>query len=132
MKKLTTPLVLAIDFDGVIAQYDRWKGFNVMGPPIKGARKYLNKLRQEGWILVVWTTRPFTSNLEFYLRQFDIPFVTVNKDIKNWYDNIDHKIFANVFLDDKDIRSLNKKWSWWKTYLRLRWKNRHLYERIKK
>jgi len=132
MKKLKTPLVLAVDFDGVIAQYDRWKGHNVMGPPIRGAIKYLKKLREEGWIVIVWTTRPETVNLKFYLSQFGIEVDGINKDVKNWYDNLNHKIFAHVFLDDRDVKSLNKRWSWWKTYWRLRWKNRHLYERVKK
>lgn len=122
---------MAVDFDGVIAQYDRWKGHNVFGSPIRGAVKYLKKLHSEGWIIVIWTTRPVTMNLKFYLREFGIPVDAINKDVKNWYNDLNHKIFAHVFLDDRDIKSLNRKWSWWKTYWRLRWKNRHLYEKIK-
>ena len=128
-KRLIKPLVLAVDFDGVIAQCERWKGFNVFGPPIRGVKKYLQKLREEGWIIIVWTVRPPNNKLKFYLNYFEIPYDAVNRDVNEWFHNPNHKIFAHVYFDDKDIRSLNKRWKWWRMYWRLRWRTRHLYER---
>ncbi len=132
MKVLIDPMVLAVDFDGVIADCERWVGQAIYGPPKKDCAKYLGRLYKEGWIIIIYTGRPFSANLSRYLRNNHIPFDAVNRDVKNWYDQLDHKIFANVFLDDKSLRELNKKWNWKTTYWRLRWKFRYLYKRRKK
>ena len=133
MKVLKEEKIIACDFDGVIADHlhGHWQGYNVFGPPIRGAQKYLQKLNDHGWIIIIWTTRPVTTNFINYLKREKIPFAAINKDVKNWYGHLDHKIYANVYLEDKDVSALGKRWVWWKTYLKLRWKFRHMYERVK-
>jgi hypothetical protein len=133
VKKLRKEMVVAVDFDGVLADQfmGRWQGHNVLGPPKRGAAKYLNKLWNEGWIIIIWTTRPRTNNLLNWLKRFGIKYNTINRDVLNWYGHLDHKIFAHVFLEDKDVKSIGKKWKWWKTYWRIRWGYRHMYGRDK-
>lgn len=131
MKNLSKPLVIAVDLDGVIAEYDGWKGSNVIGVPKKGAQKYLQLLHDEGWIIIIFTARPPTeaNHVEAYLLKWGIPYDAVNKNINDYFrDSLTCKIFANVYLDDKAIGALGKKWNWKKTYWRLRWLHRRYYE----
>lgn len=47
---------VCVDLDGVIAQYDGWKGLGVIGEPIPGAREFLSALHCH-YKVVVFTTR---------------------------------------------------------------------------
>lgn len=49
---------VALDFDGVLAVYDGYKGANVMGEPVEGIAKFLEQLRAQGFNLIVHSTRP--------------------------------------------------------------------------
>src|SRR6202000_1693327 len=50
-------LTIAVDFDGVVADYDGWKGCDVFGVPRSDVRHVLNILHEEGWKIVIHTTR---------------------------------------------------------------------------
>lgn len=49
-------LTVAVDLDGVLAEYDGWEGLDDIGDPIEGAREFLDVLRSE-FDVVVYTTR---------------------------------------------------------------------------
>jgi hypothetical protein len=50
--------VLAVDFDGVIAKYDGWKGDKSFGDPIPGASECLKKIAESGvWICFTGDTK---------------------------------------------------------------------------
>jgi hypothetical protein len=51
-----TKRTVCIDVDGVLAQYDGWKGVDHFGDPIPGARAFLAVLREE-FDVVIFTTR---------------------------------------------------------------------------
>jgi hypothetical protein len=48
---------IAVDFDGVIAEYDGYKGPGVLGEPRLDVIDALRTLRAEGWKIVIHTTR---------------------------------------------------------------------------
>ncbi len=48
---------VCVDLDGVLAQYDEWKGVEKFGPVIPGARFFLEALRRVGFKIVIHTTR---------------------------------------------------------------------------
>jgi len=132
-KKLKRNLVVAVDLDGVIAEYDGWKGINVIDVPKKGAVEYLTKLSEEGWIIIVFTSRNIEvgNYVEKYLRQWKIPFDAINKNINDWHaDCLKSKIYANLYLDDKSLNSVGKKWVWRKIYRKIRRKYKRFYERV--
>jgi len=56
--------IVSIDFDGVLAQYDGYKGEDIMGEPINGAREFVLKLINSGYKPMVFTVR----KPEFVLR----------------------------------------------------------------
>lgn len=49
---------VCIDFDGVLAQYDGWKGEDALGDPAPGALEFVKRLLDEGHTIAVHTTRP--------------------------------------------------------------------------
>jgi hypothetical protein len=61
---------LLIDFDGVIHQYSRgWADGTAYDPPMDGAREALQRLTEQGYEVVIFSTRPadqIRTWLEFY------------------------------------------------------------------
>jgi len=52
---------IAIDFDGVLAQYEGWKGEEHLGTPLPGALDFIKALCDAGYEVVIFTTRAGTS-----------------------------------------------------------------------
>lgn len=50
---------IAIDFDGVLATYDGWKGDDKVGDPLPGAIEFLKRLKAEGYNPVIHSTRQY-------------------------------------------------------------------------
>lgn len=92
---------IAVDFDGVIAEYDGYKGPGVLGEPRADVREALLLLRAEGWKIVIHTTR---SNDEVgeYLRQNAIPHDEINSNSD--YRTQGVKPVADVYWDDRAVR----------------------------
>ena len=54
---------VAVDVDGVLAQYDGWKGVDHIGDPIDGARYFLSELQKHFHVLIFTTrTNPFNAD----------------------------------------------------------------------
>ena len=47
---------VCVDVDGVLAQYDRWRGVDHIGDPIFGAKEFVADLRKK-YKVVIHTTR---------------------------------------------------------------------------
>lgn len=113
-KESTNKKVLAIDFDDTIAV----QGYPECGKLIKGAKKVINKLYDEGHHIIIWTCRmeePAAKAIEF-LKKNGIKYHTFNDHaayIKEHYGNDTRKIFADVYIDDKQLGGLP---SWDKIY----------------
>lgn len=101
MKKRT----LCIDFDGVIAQYDTWKGKGKFGDPVPGVKKFLTDLIMESWIIIIHTTRSEEYAIRDYLEKHEIPFHYFNQNPENFLlDCSSKKPLADVYLDDRALR----------------------------
>ncbi len=44
--------VIAMDLDGTLLQYDRWRGIDHFGPPIEGAREFLLAVSKFATIMI--------------------------------------------------------------------------------
>lgn len=55
---------IAIDFDGVLHQYDKFED-PPRGKPIRGVREALKRLTSLGYQLVVFTARPLPGTVEW-------------------------------------------------------------------
>jgi len=91
-------LTIAVDFDGVIADYDGWKGPGVLGAPRMDVVEALKSLRAEGWTIIVHTTRG-SREIRPYLVRNDIPFDEINSN--SAYENAGTKPVATVYWDDR-------------------------------
>ena len=96
---------ICIDFDGVIAKYDVWKGSGKFGEPIEGVQATMERLKEEGWTIIIHTTRGETALIERYLEKHNIPYHHINYNPSNFFLNCsDQKPLADVYLDDRAIQ----------------------------
>lgn len=104
-------LIIAIDFDGVIAETNNnyMKGTpNVPGKLVKDANTYIQKLKDDGHKIIIWTCRG-GYNLylaEQFLEDHNIPYDRINDNIDGFYDRFKHntrKVHADVYIDDNQI-----------------------------
>ena len=92
---------IAVDFDGVIAEYDGWKGSGVLGAPRGDVVMALDILRSEGWKVVVYTTRG-QEEIASYLAKHAIPHDEIN--LNSDYRTNGAKPVADVYWDDRAVR----------------------------
>lgn len=92
---------LAVDFDGVIAEYDSWQGSAEFGKPRNDVREALKTLRAEGWKVIVHSTRS-AEEIERYLKENHIPFDEIN--CNSDYHTGGPKPVATVYWDDRACR----------------------------
>ena len=92
---------LAVDFDGVIADYDGWRGREVLGRPRQDVVKALRILAAEGWKIIVYTTR-HSEDIIQHLQACDVPFDEINRNSD--YQNQGNKPVATVYWDDRALR----------------------------
>jgi hypothetical protein len=99
------PRTIAVDFDGVIASYEKgWSGFVPTEPPVVGARAGVAALRALGFSVVVFSCRALhpagLTGIRDWLLWHDI---TVD-------DITGSKPHAELYLDDRGLR-FNGDWS---------------------
>lgn len=94
--------IVAVDFDGVIAEYHGWRGVGVYGSPVPGAVKALQELAKAGWDIVIWTCRAEDDLIADYLEDFNIPYTAINQRVENFTVG-SPKIYADAYVDDKGI-----------------------------
>jgi hypothetical protein len=92
---------IAVDFDGVIADYDGWRGDDVLGAPRPDVVHALEILRSEGWKIVIHTTRA-EQHIIAYLARHCVPYDEVNRNSS--YLNLGCKPVATVYWDDRALR----------------------------
>jgi hypothetical protein len=85
--------IVSIDFDGVLSQYDGWKGKNIIGKPIDGAKEFILNLINSGYNPVVCTTRK-PKLIKNWLKEFDFPNIEVS--------NV--KYPSLVYIDDRCVK----------------------------
>jgi len=92
---------IAVDFDGVIAEYDGWKGVGVLGTPRPDVVEVLRALKSEGWKIVIHTTRG-EEEIVAYLGKHEIPHDEINRNSD--YKTHGLKPVADVYWDDRAVR----------------------------
>ena len=84
------PLIktICVDFDAVLHTYKGWKGEEEFDPPIDNAREYMEKLKTDGWRIIIFTTRGNNNLVRYYLNKHEIPF-----------DYISYPVMATLLAD---------------------------------
>lgn len=91
---------IAVDFDGVISEYEGWKGVGVLGAPRQDVVAVLRRLNSEDWKIVVHTTRG-REEIQGFLEQHGIPYHEINRNSD--YQTGGVKPVADVYWDDRAV-----------------------------
>lgn len=94
---------ICIDFDGVIAQYEGWKGEDVFGEPVDGVQTALEVLKKNGYTIIIYTTRSANAKLKKYLEKNSIPYDYINENPDQPEGSNKGKPIADVYIDDRAI-----------------------------
>jgi len=125
LRKKHLKKTICVDFDGVITDYDGYKGWGNLHEPVFGVAETLAKLREDGWKIIVHTTRNETRLIEDYMNNHKIPFDEINRNSDGYMHANQGKPYADIYLDD---RSLTFNGNWSKTYEQIKrfktWKGR--------
>lgn len=86
--------IIAVDIDGTIAQENKknWQEY-LKVKPIQGNIEFVNQLFDEGYYIVIHTSRPESSRLEteYWLNKNGVKFNVL----------VMNKLKADVYLDDR-------------------------------
>lgn len=102
-------MIIAIDFDDTVA-VSQYPTIVAMMP---GAKKYINKLYDDGHYVIIWTCRmggPLDMAIK-WLNDNGIKYHKVNEhhpELVERYQNDTRKIAADIYVDDKNILGLPK------------------------
>jgi len=100
MKEVRTEFkeaTIAIDFDGVIHQYSQgFQGLdNAYDPPMPGVQSALNKLKSDGYRLIIVSSRSVPTIKEWLLKH----------NMSHYFDDVSNtKHPAKYYIDDHAIR----------------------------
>lgn len=94
---------IALDLDGTLAFYDKWRGIDHIGEPIPEMMKKVRKWIEDGDDIEIFTARVSgdaneatlaTWHIDQWLRKHDLPPFTISCIKKKKYD---------LFMDDRAI-----------------------------
>jgi len=101
---------LAIDFDGTLVE-DAYPDIGTLKP---NAKQVLQRLHDEGYFIIVWTCRGSDDLINTYkfLKDSNVYFDNLNQNSVK--DDIIFlpfpKIFANIYIDDRNLGSIPNDW----------------------
>lgn len=88
------PKTVAIDFDGVLADYHGWKDEDTLDPPMPGVREFVQRVWEAGYQVVIHTTRK-PDRVYQWLADYGFP---IEIGVSN------RKPKAMVYIDDRGFR----------------------------
>ena len=110
-------MIIAVDFDGTVVEHD-WPNIGALKP---NAVKVLRYLSSQGHKLIIWTCRTKNNPIdgrdtyaEAYQFMLDnnIPFDAFNDNVNNRFGSGSYpKVFADVYIDDKQLGGIPNDWN---------------------
>ena len=91
MSEKGKPLV-CVDFDGVLNDYEGWRGPNYMYSPRPGAKEFLQELQKE-YTVAIFSTRP-PYNIREWFELYNMPYDKI----------VTEKVPAVAYIDDRALR----------------------------
>lgn len=104
---------ICIDFDGVLSDYSKgYQGLDVFGDMLPNADIGTKVLKEKGWKIIIYTTRPATDALKKWLDDNKITYDYINENPDQPEDAKEGcKLIADIYLDDRGMRFT--KWNEW-------------------
>ena len=105
---------ICIDFDGVLADYSEgYQGMDIFGEMIPGADLGTQVLKEKGWTIIVYTTRPVTDALKKWLDDNKIKYDHINENPDQPEESKEGcKLIADIYLDDRGL-TFRGQWTDW-------------------
>lgn len=106
------PLILSIDFDGTIVE----NNYPDAGEPKNNAKKVINKLFDEGFIIIINSCRAAMHEALIYrfMKENGIKYHYINCNLPSQieYFGMDcRKISADIYIDDKQLGGIPDDWN---------------------
>lgn len=102
---------IAIDFDGVLADYSNgWQGDDVFGEVVDGASAATEVLKNDGWRIIIFTTRKVSDKLKEWLKDNKISYDYINEN-PDQPESASGKVIADIYLDDRAV-TFRGDWKW--------------------
>jgi len=114
-EKVSSKKRIMIDLDGTIHKYSKgWNGGEIYDPPFEGSIDAIKWLKDQGFEIIIFTTRASKANGE----EMGGDYLDQIKKVKEWvdeynvpYDGITaEKLAAEFYIDDKAIHIPNGNW----------------------
>lgn len=90
----------AVDLDGTLAETIRPHDPDRIGELRPGARETLQKLREKGVRISIWTVRDNEKLVRDWLERYDVPFDHIN-DSPDHPEGGSRKLMADIYIDDR-------------------------------
>jgi histidinol phosphatase-like enzyme len=94
---------ICIDIDGTLVHYEEWQSETHFGSVITGAVEAVNKLRSNGWYVIIYTTRGNKDIIKRFLNENGIEFDSINENPFQPNNALGGKPIADVYIDDRAI-----------------------------
>lgn len=93
---------VAVDLDGTLATYEGWQGEEHFGRLRPGARETLQRLRDQGYQIIIWTTRGNVKLVAEWLDSHDLPYDHINEN-PDQPEGSSEKVIADLYIDDRAV-----------------------------
>ena len=94
---------IAVDFDKVLFEHEKWEGHEHYGKPIPGAKYALEKLKKMGFKIMIWTTRAQDDIIAEALTKHGITFDYINHNPNQPPEINPSKPVADYYVDDRAV-----------------------------
>lgn len=94
---------ICIDIDGTICTYSGWRGSDKFGEVLPDAAESILRLHEDGWFVIIFSTRSDKIEVEKFLRSNNIFFDAVNENPHQPENALGGKPIADVYLDDRAV-----------------------------
>lgn len=94
---------ICIDIDGTICRYESWSGHDHFGEVIPGAKDAIQRLHDDGWYIIIFSTRSRRESIKRFLENEAIWFDSINENPHQPDNAVGGKPIADVYLDDRAV-----------------------------
>lgn len=104
---------ICIDIDGTICRYSEWINPHHFGEILPNAQEIINKLHEDGWYIIIFSTRSDKEIIKDFLIRNNIYFDSINNNPYQPQNAVGGKPLADIYLDDRAITFMG---NWIQTY----------------